>query len=115
MNLIGIIVFSNDLKPEAPGVIRELKEGCIRPVMVTGDTALTAIKVARLCGLSNAPRIILGDSDQDSGSMIDWRDVDTGTSVDPLRDCWRELEVGSQRRLFDSAHCVYRLAFSKSQ
>lgn len=93
LNPLGIIIFSNDLKPEAPGVIRELKEGSIRPVMVTGDTALTGIKIARLCGLSTSPRIVLGDSDGDPESMIDWRDVDTGSSVDPWTDCWRDLEV----------------------
>lgn len=93
LNPLGIIVFTNDLKPEASGVIRELKEGSIRPVMITGDAALTAIKIARLCGLSTSPRLIIGDSNFDPESTIDWRDVDSGDPMDPWKDCWRDLEV----------------------
>lgn len=97
LNPLGILVFTNELKLETPAVIRELKEGSIRPVMVTGDTALTAIKIARLCGLSTSRRIILGDSESNPSSAIEWRDFDTGSLVDPWGNCWRDLEVRNRK------------------
>eukprot|EP00921_Rhytidocystis_pertsovi_P007168 GHVQ01012052.1.p1 GENE.GHVQ01012052.1~~GHVQ01012052.1.p1 ORF type:complete len:1089 (+),score=154.81 GHVQ01012052.1:1725-4991(+) len=50
---VGLLMFRNDLKPDSVQVMSELKEGDIRPVMITGDNALTANKIAEICGLSN--------------------------------------------------------------
>lgn len=51
LDFIGFIIFENKLKPSTAGVLRELKESNIGTVMVTGDNILTAISVARECGL----------------------------------------------------------------
>lgn len=51
LNFLGFIVFENRLKEESPVAIRTLAAAQIRSVMVTGDNVLTAINVARKCGI----------------------------------------------------------------
>ena len=51
LDFIGFIVFENKLKPATAGIIDELEEANIRKVMCTGDNILTAVSVARECGL----------------------------------------------------------------
>lgn len=57
LTFLGFIVFENKLKDTTTPVIAELREAGIRTVMCTGDNILTAISVARECGLidSDAP------------------------------------------------------------
>ncbi|GFQ95273.1 probable cation-transporting ATPase 13A3 [Trichonephila clavata] len=47
----GLVVLQNRLKPETVPTLNILKEADIRTVMVTGDNLLTAITVARECGM----------------------------------------------------------------
>lgn len=49
LNLIGLIILENRLKPETTPVIQMLNEAKIRTIMVTGDNLLTALSVAREC------------------------------------------------------------------
>jgi cation-transporting ATPase 13A3/4/5 len=51
LDFVGFIIFENKLKPATSGVIKELLESNIKTVMVTGDNILTAISVARECGM----------------------------------------------------------------
>uniref|UniRef100_A0A669D8X9 Polyamine-transporting ATPase 13A3 n=1 Tax=Oreochromis niloticus TaxID=8128 RepID=A0A669D8X9_ORENI len=51
MEFLGLIIMQNKLKPETPGVLQDLHQASIRTVMVTGDNMLTAISVARDCGM----------------------------------------------------------------
>ncbi|XP_018422668.1 PREDICTED: probable cation-transporting ATPase 13A3 [Nanorana parkeri] len=51
MTFLGLIIMQNKLKPETPGVLEDLRKANIRMVMVTGDNMLTAISVARDCGM----------------------------------------------------------------
>ncbi|XHG00469.1 hypothetical protein AWENTII_003921, partial [Aspergillus wentii] len=48
---IGFIIFENKLKPSTANVITELNQAGIRNIMCTGDNILTAVSVARECGL----------------------------------------------------------------
>ena len=67
MEFIGFIIFENRLKPTTRDVITELSLAGIRNVMCTGDNILTAVSVARECGLIDAvtpcfvPRFIEGN------------------------------------------------------
>ncbi|XP_032802753.2 polyamine-transporting ATPase 13A3 isoform X2 [Petromyzon marinus] len=54
LQMLGLIVMQNKLKPETEPVLQQLKEARIRTVMVTGDNLLTAMSVARDCGMVNA-------------------------------------------------------------
>ncbi|XP_049484346.1 polyamine-transporting ATPase 13A3 isoform X4 [Panthera uncia] len=51
MDFMGLIIMQNKLKQETPGVLEDLHKANIRTVMVTGDNMLTAVSVARDCGM----------------------------------------------------------------
>uniref|UniRef100_A0A8C5MPF4 Polyamine-transporting ATPase 13A3 n=1 Tax=Leptobrachium leishanense TaxID=445787 RepID=A0A8C5MPF4_9ANUR len=51
MTFLGLIIMQNKLKKETPDVLQDLRNANIRMVMVTGDNMLTAISVARDCGM----------------------------------------------------------------
>ncbi|XP_061493630.1 polyamine-transporting ATPase 13A3 isoform X2 [Rhineura floridana] len=51
LDFMGLIVMQNKLKQETPAVLEVLHKANIRTVMVTGDNMLTAISVARDCGM----------------------------------------------------------------
>ena len=51
LDFVGFIIFENKLKPTTAAVLKELHDSKIGAVMVTGDNILTAISVARECGL----------------------------------------------------------------
>ncbi len=51
LEFVGFIVFENKLKPTTEAVLKELRQSNIGSIMVTGDNILTAISVARNCGL----------------------------------------------------------------
>ncbi|CAH8615506.1 unnamed protein product [Dicrocoelium dendriticum] len=57
---LGFLIMENRLKPESAPVIETLREANIRPIMVTGDNMLTALSVARDCGMiDESDRIII--------------------------------------------------------
>ncbi|KAM5291918.1 polyamine-transporting ATPase 13A3 [Ctenodactylus gundi] len=51
MEFMGLIIMQNKLKQETPAVLEDLHKANIRTVMVTGDNMLTAVSVARDCGM----------------------------------------------------------------
>ena len=51
LDFLGFIIFENKLKEATTGVISELNDASIRQAMCTGDNVLTAISVARECGM----------------------------------------------------------------
>lgn len=51
LDFVGFIIFENKLKPTTVEVLKELLNSNIGAVMVTGDNILTAISVARECGM----------------------------------------------------------------
>lgn len=63
MEFLGLIIMQNKLKEQTAGVLEDLRRANIRTVMVTGDNMLTAISVARDCGMI-APheRVIIADA-----------------------------------------------------
>ncbi|KAM3866042.1 polyamine-transporting ATPase 13A3-like [Diretmus argenteus] len=63
MEFLGLIVMQNKLKEESAGVLRDLRQANIRTLMVTGDNMLTAISVARDCGMIQShERVIIADA-----------------------------------------------------
>ncbi|XP_064156772.1 cation-transporting ATPase 13A2 isoform X2 [Anguilla rostrata] len=51
LQFIGLLVMKNLVKPESADVISTLRQAQLRTVMVTGDNILTAVNVARGCGM----------------------------------------------------------------
>jgi Ca2+-transporting ATPase len=52
--LLGLVALADPLRPEAPAAMASLHRAGIRPVLVTGDHARTAVAVARDVGLVDA-------------------------------------------------------------
>lgn len=104
LELLGVVMLENRLKPQTVGVIHQLKKANIRPIMVTGDNLLTAMSVARECGLldchkrafivelgealgRDGPRLVL----QEAVSSAEENDV-----VDPPPTGKIDLEMGGK-------------------
>ncbi|KAK5622921.1 hypothetical protein CRENBAI_022259 [Crenichthys baileyi] len=51
MQFLGLLMMKNLVKPESAAVINVLNLADIRSVMVTGDNILTAVNVAKSCGM----------------------------------------------------------------
>ena len=83
LEFVGFIIFENKLKPTTKPVIEELLRSNITSVMVTGDNILTAISVARECGLMNKtahcfiPHFAEGHS-RDPNAKLHWESIDDG-------------------------------------
>ncbi|KAF2181795.1 hypothetical protein K469DRAFT_752656 [Zopfia rhizophila CBS 207.26] len=81
LDFMGFIIFENKLKPRTTPIIEELERANIRKVMCTGDNILTAISVARECGLINktahcfVPHFAEGDS-RTALARLKWESVD---------------------------------------
>ncbi|XP_036959731.1 cation-transporting ATPase 13A2 isoform X2 [Acanthopagrus latus] len=51
MHFLGLLMMKNLVKPESAKVIKILRLAQLRSVMVTGDNILTAVNVAKSCGM----------------------------------------------------------------
>ncbi|KAJ2703883.1 hypothetical protein FB645_003760, partial [Coemansia sp. IMI 203386] len=90
-DFVGLLVFKNMLKPDTDAAIAELKAGSTRTVMITGDTALTGVFIARKSGLMPPDsRVILGECPS-PGEAVSWTDVDTREPVTDLTAALSEL------------------------
>ncbi|KAM4609747.1 polyamine-transporting ATPase 13A2 isoform 2-T2 [Polymixia lowei] len=59
MQFLGLLVMKNMMKPESGEVINTLKLAQLRTVMVTGDNILTAVNVARNCGMMGSDERVM--------------------------------------------------------
>ncbi|KAF2457334.1 hypothetical protein BDY21DRAFT_39066 [Lineolata rhizophorae] len=81
LTFVGFIIFENKLKGRTTEIIGELGRANIRRVMCTGDNILTAISVARECGMIDKtaycfiPHFVHGDA-HTALSQISWHSVD---------------------------------------
>ncbi|XP_077412443.1 polyamine-transporting ATPase 13A3-like [Vanacampus margaritifer] len=63
MNFLGLIIMQNKIKEQTACVLRDLQQANIRTLMVTGDNMLTAISVARDCGMIEGhEKVIIADA-----------------------------------------------------
>ncbi|KAK4127694.1 hypothetical protein N657DRAFT_641704 [Parathielavia appendiculata] len=90
LDFVGFIIFENKLKPTTASVISELLDSNIGTVMVTGDNILTAISVARECGMINktahcfVPRFLTGHA-RDQNASLQWESIDNQIfRLDPI-------------------------------
>jgi len=81
LDFVGFIIFENKLKPTTAAVLKELNHSNIGSIMVTGDNILTAISVARNCGLVEpnvhcfVPHFAEGDF-RDPNARLQWESTD---------------------------------------
>ncbi|KAJ2827433.1 hypothetical protein IWW50_001891, partial [Coemansia erecta] len=90
-DMLGLLVFKNMLKSDTAQAIAELKRGSTRTAMITGDTALTGIVIARQCGMiPENSRVLLGEC-KTPADEIQWVDVDTREPVANIQPYLEEL------------------------
>lgn len=81
LQLLGLVLFQNDLKSDSAQVLSTLKQGGVRSVMITGDNAMTGCYIARESGMvPRGARVILGDIlaiNKQGGKALVWKDIDT--------------------------------------
>ncbi|KAM6983109.1 polyamine-transporting ATPase 13A2 isoform 1-T1 [Tautogolabrus adspersus] len=59
MQFLGFLIMKNLVKPESPRVINILRLANIRSIMVTGDNILTAVNVAKCCGMMGSDEKVI--------------------------------------------------------
>ncbi|XP_067398921.1 polyamine-transporting ATPase 13A3 isoform X3 [Emydura macquarii macquarii] len=83
MDFMGLIIMQNKLKQETPAVLEDLHKANIRTVMITGDNMLTAISVARDCGMIlPQDKVIIAEAlppKDGQVARINWHYADTRT------------------------------------
>lgn len=92
LQMLGLLILQNTIKPETSPVIAQLRDARIRTVMVTGDNKLTAIHVARACGMigqsQQVVEVIATPPEGDQGPLISWKPVqkpsDTSRTSTPM-------------------------------
>jgi magnesium-transporting ATPase (P-type) len=75
MSFVGFVNFKNTLKEDSADVLKTLEEGDVQSYMVTGDSVLTGICIAKECGMIDLEgQVILGDSMDENGNIlwVDW-------------------------------------------
>ncbi|KAI1892648.1 hypothetical protein AGOR_G00135730 [Albula goreensis] len=71
LQFLGLLVMKNLVKPESAGVIGILRQALLRTIMVTGDNILTAVNVARSCGMvGNGERVIFVHATPPTGNSL---------------------------------------------
>ncbi|XP_061680113.1 polyamine-transporting ATPase 13A3 isoform X3 [Syngnathoides biaculeatus] len=96
MEFLGLIIMQNKLKTETPTVLQDLHRANIRTVMVTGDNMLTAISVARDCGMIlPQDTVIIADAispHDGQAARITWRCADNSSMAAHLKEVTISLE-----------------------
>ncbi|XP_054614330.1 polyamine-transporting ATPase 13A3-like isoform X2 [Dunckerocampus dactyliophorus] len=77
MDFLGLIIMQNKIKEQTAGALLDLRQANIRTLMATGDNMLTAISVARDCGMVQAhEKVIIADAvppNDENPASITWR------------------------------------------
>jgi predicted P-type ATPase len=73
LTFIGFISFKNMLREETSEVLRQLDDSKICSTMVTGDSILTGIRVARECNLIKCEKVLVAMNIDEEGGVI-WVD-----------------------------------------
>ncbi|KAJ3112290.1 hypothetical protein HDU96_004734 [Phlyctochytrium bullatum] len=90
--LVGLVLFRNELKHDTPDALDELRDGGCRLVMITGDNANTAVFIGKASGMirhqvTGEPEVVLGDWDKEKRAVV-WKNLDENKDVS-----WQDLEA----------------------
>jgi len=89
LQLLGLLIMDNYLKPASSTTIMELKKCKIRTLMATGDNILTAISVAKKCNIiEEAGVVYFADKHQRSGRIM-WKVL---TKDNQIEECASTIE-----------------------
>jgi len=90
LTFLGFIDFKNMLRAETSEVLRQLEDSKVRCVMVTGDSILTGIHVAKECSLIKCKKVLIAMSIDEEGDIIWVDELDNATPPPRLES--RNLE-----------------------
>jgi len=77
LNLLGLLLFRNELKPDTAAAIAQLHAGDVRTVMVTGDNAQCGLYIAREANfLEPSSTIYLGDVPKGGNGQVGFSKMD---------------------------------------
>ncbi|XP_054624927.1 polyamine-transporting ATPase 13A3-like isoform X2 [Dunckerocampus dactyliophorus] len=112
MNFLGLIIMQNKIKEHTESTLLDLRQANIRTLMATGDNMLTAISVARGCGMVQAhEEVIIADAvppNDRNAASITWRYSDK-----PVLNNNQTAEVSfSGEEVKDEAESRYHFAVS---
>ncbi|XP_053738745.1 polyamine-transporting ATPase 13A3-like isoform X1 [Synchiropus splendidus] len=100
MEFLGLIVMQNKIKKETAGVLVDLRHANIRTLMVTGDNMLTAISVARDCGMVRPhEKVIIADAapaKENSPASITWTYTEDAKDAQTVQINLEDSEFGHQ-------------------
>uniref|UniRef100_A0A3Q3X418 Cation-transporting P-type ATPase N-terminal domain-containing protein n=1 Tax=Mola mola TaxID=94237 RepID=A0A3Q3X418_MOLML len=109
MLFLGLLMMKNLVKPETAKVINVLKRAQLRCIMITGDNILTAVNVAKSCGMveSHEKVIFVNAAPQTAQSMPTLK---FSLEDNEATGAQSSMEVITQG--LDQGHCSFHLAIS---
>jgi cation-transporting ATPase 13A3/4/5 len=95
LTFAGVINFKNAIREETPNVILQLEAGEVKPIMITGDSVLTGICIAKESGMIKPNQSVILGSEFDAAVVwIDESEAEVPfPSIDRLRTSGIELAV----------------------
>jgi predicted P-type ATPase len=100
----GVVNFKNVLREETPFVIQELEAGEVRSVMITGDSVLTGVCIAKESGIIDPGKTVYYGMDVDDAGEVKWLDEDDNqvvfTNSDVLTS--RNVELAVSGRVWEN-------------
>ena len=105
LEFLGLIIMENRLKAASVGVIKELKNANIRTIMVTGDNILTAVSVARDCGMvPHGEDIIRCKAEMvDGHPHVSWIKLENDRKMSGMRMDCKEMKLNMESRPYHLA------------
>jgi len=94
LSFVGVLNFKNMLRDETPQMIQQLKEGDVDSIMVTGDSLLTGIHIAKECGMIRPDqKVVLGQNIAGSKIVAWMDDSDRFVELPPLEELKRHPDI----------------------
>jgi cation-transporting ATPase 13A3/4/5 len=122
LSFVGVINFKNSLREETPEVIRHLEAGEVKCVMVTGDSLLTGIRIAKESGMIKEGLSVLSCSKVEHSGVFAWLDEnhiqvdlppiehlksgDADVELGVTGDVWEELRREDPLQASELAHAI---------
>lgn len=96
---LGVVNFKNFLRAETKEVLTHLKEGDVDSIMVTGDSILTGIHIAKECGIIQSDTVLLGTEVSPEGKIA-WIDESGRPAELPKNVNTKKGELGVDLAIF---------------
>ncbi len=90
LKLLGLMAMIDPPRPEARDAVKVCKKAGIRPIMITGDHPLTALKIAQELGITETETVLTGREIQN---------LDQGELQTKLADCQVFARVSPEHKL----------------